>query len=214
MMNRFCVAVFLVAALSGCAALSPDEQDKLVIEHAGATGVSVERTGVLFGSIGFVPRDLSVGAVSMHLRQVDGKGRRFEIFATNKTQHANWRAPDVDTDGQRIWAYSARLPQGRYEITLFGVGGTDARDVHWVHFKPAIPVTVTASGAVYVGRWQVTPATVAPQEPQLRISGSDLVLRDMPEEDQLLLVRRRGTSPIGDLPIDDVLRNMQDPSRI
>src|SRR5688572_26672343 len=127
-MNRFCFAVFLAAALSGCAALAPDERDKLVIEHGGAAGVSVERTGVLFGSIGFAPRDLSISAVSMHLRRLDNKAHRFEIFATNRAQHPNWRAPDVDTDGQRIWAYSARLPQGRYEITLFGVSGADARD--------------------------------------------------------------------------------------
>ena len=212
-MKRLCLGIALVGALWGCAAIAPDEPDKLLIDHGGGATLSIERTGVVFGSIGFAPRDLSMSAISVHLRRIDGKGNRFEIFATNRPQHARWRAPDVDTDGQRIWAFSGNLPEGRYEIAHVAISGTDARDIHWMNFKPAIPVTVTTSGAVYLGRWQYTPAATPAQEPQFRVPGSDLVLRDLPEEDQLLLVRRRGDSPIGHLAIDDVLRNMQEPGR-
>ena len=210
-MNRFCMALCLVGALAGCAGLASGEPDKLVIDHGGPAGVTLERTGVLFGSLGFAPRDLSMSAMSLHLLPVDGKGHRFEIFATNRAQHANWRAPDVDTDAERVWAFSGRLPVGRYEIASAAVSGADARDVHWMKFKPAIPVTVTADGAVYVGRWQFTPPDAPVLGEPMRIPGSDLVMRDTPEEDQLLLVRRRGDSPIGNRVIDDVLRHMFDP---
>lgn len=214
MMNRLALGMVLAAALCGCAALAPDEPDKVLIDHGGGAAVSLERTGVLFGSIGFAPNDLSMSALSVHIRRVDGKGQRFEIFATNRPQHPRWREPDVDTERQRIWAFSGRLPEGRYEIALAGMSGTDAREIHWVNFKPAIPVAVTGGGAVYVGRWQYTPATTPVDEPQLRVPGSDLVLRDTPEEDQVLLVRRRGSSPIGNRMIDHVLRNVRKPGRI
>jgi len=214
MMNRFWAALCLAAALSGCAAPAAVEADKILIDHGGPPGVTLERTGVLFGSIGFAPRDLTMSAMSLHLRSVDGKGRRFEIFATNRTQNANWRTPDVDLDGQRIWAFAGRVPVGRYEIALAAVSGADAREIHWMNFKPSVPVTVSADGAVYLGRWQFTPAGMAVPGDQLRVPGSDLVLRDTPEEDQLLLVRRYGDSPIGQRAIDDVLRNLFDQGRI
>ncbi|MDB5871348.1 MAG: hypothetical protein JWQ07_790 [Ramlibacter sp.] len=214
MMKRRCVMLLLAAALSGCAAITGGEPDKLLIDHGGASGISIERTGVIFGSIGFAPRDLSMSAMSLHLRSVDDKGHRFEIFATNWQQHARWRTPDVDTDDQRIWVFSGRVPAGRYEIALAGLSGADAHEVHWMNFKPAIPVTVSAKGAVYLGRWQFTPAAaqLPENQEQVRIPGSDLVLRDTPDEDQALLARKRGDSPIGKRPIDDVLRDLADRS--
>ena len=214
MMKRYCGTLFLAAALAGCAAVPAEEPETVLIDHGSPTGLTIERTGVLFGSIGFAPRDLSMSALSVHLRSVDGKGRRFEIFATNRPTHAQWRTPDIDTEAQRIWAYSGRVPEGRYEIALVAMSGADARDIHWMNFKQAIPVTVKAGGAVYVGRWQYTPAATPAQPPQMRIPGSDLVLRDLPDEDQLLLVRRRGESPVGNRAIDDVLRNMVEQGRV
>jgi hypothetical protein len=208
MMNRFCIAVSLVAALAGCAVLPVQEQDKVLIDHGGPTGLSVERTGVLFGSIGFAPRDLSMSAMSVHLRSVDGKGHRFEIFATNRPQHAQWRTPDVDTDARRIWAFSGRVPAGQYEIALAALSGANEREIDWMHFKPSIPVTVKADGAVYVGRWQFSPGPTSAKEGAIRLPGSPLVLGDTPDEDQVLLARRLGDSPIGKRPIDDVLRGL------
>ena len=214
MMLRLCSALSLALAIAAAGCAAPvAAPDKVLIDHGGASGLSLERTGVLFGSIGFAPRDLTMSALSVHLRAVDGKGHRFEIFATNRPAHAQWRAPDIDTETQRIWAFSGRVPEGRYEVAMVAMSGADARDIHWMNFKPAIPVTVKAGGAVYVGRWQYTPAGAPAQEPQIRIPGSDLVLRDMPEEDKLLLVRRRGDSPVGNRPIDDVLRNMVEQGR-
>ncbi|MEO5671466.1 MAG: hypothetical protein ABIR26_12300, partial [Ramlibacter sp.] len=204
MMKRFCGTLFFAAVLAGCAAVPADEPEKVLIDHGGPGGLKIERTGVLFGSIGFAPRDLTMSAMSVHLRPVDEKGHRYEIFATNRQQHAQWRTPDVDTEAQRIWAFSGRVPEGRYEIALVAMSGADARDIQWMNFKPTIPVTVKAGGAVYIGRWQYTPSGAPAMEPQIRIPGSDLVLRDMPEEDQLLLVRR--DSPVGNRAIDDVLR--------
>ncbi|MEO5738199.1 MAG: hypothetical protein ABIQ82_12145 [Variovorax sp.] len=215
MLIRICAALAVATALAGCAGLGPEEPDKVIVDHGGPAGVSVERTGVLFGSLAFAPRNLAMSALSLHLRPVDGRGHRFEMFATNQLQHARWRTPDVDTDGQRIWVFAGRVPVGRYEIALAAVSGADLNDVHWMNFKPAIPVTVTQEGAVYIGRWQYSPADAPLSGKQMRVPGSGLVLADTPDEDQLLLARRRGgASPIGHLGIDDVLRNMIDQGRI
>ena len=204
--------MFLVASvvgLAGCAAVSPGEPD-ILIDHGGPPGISlsVERTGVLFGSIGFAPRNLSVSAMSVQLRSLEAKGHLYEVFATNRAQHVYWREPDVDTEAQRLWVFAGRVPAGRYEIAGAGVSGANVREVRWIHFKPAIPVTVTADGAAYLGRWQLSPAVDTPEAPQLRVPGTDWVLRDTPEEDQVILARRRSESPIGHRAIDDVLRDL------
>ena len=210
MVIRFCAAMVLGVVLAGCAAVSTEVPDKVILDQSDTPVVSIERTGLLFGSIGFVPRDQQVSALSVHLRSVDGKARRYEFFVTNRTTHAQWRAPDIDTESQRLWAFHGNVPVGRYEIAQVAFARGNEREVEWLNFKPAIPVTVTAEGAVYLGRWQFTPFN-APRHPeQVRIPGSDLVLRDLPDEDQLLLVRRRGDSPIGQKPIDDVQRNMRE----
>lgn len=205
-MNGSRVVMSLVLALCGCAPLAVEERDRILIDHGGGALVSVEQIGLVFGSIGFVPRDDSMSALSFHLRSTDGKGQRFEIFATNRQRHAYWRAPDVDTEAQRLWVFSGRVPVGRYEIPLAALSGADARDIHFVNFKQPIPVTVTAGGAVYLGRWQYTPPAAQAPGQLFRIPGTSLALRDTPQEDQSLLVRRRGHSPVGNREIDDVLR--------
>ena len=210
MQFRSCAAMVLGVLLAGCAAVTTDAPDKVVLDQSDTPVLSVERTGLIFGSIGFVPRDQNVSALSVHLRSADGKGRRYELFVTNRTTHAQYRAPDVDTESQRLWAFHANVPVGRYEVAQVAFARGNEREVEWLNFRPAVPVNVTAEGAVYLGRWQFTPLRAAQQPGQVRIPGSDLVLRDLPDEDQLLLVRRRGDSPIGNRPIDDVQRNMRE----
>ena len=208
------IAVLVALALSGCAATMTGP-DKVLIEHGSPGVVSLVRTGVVFGSIGVVPRDESISAMSVHLRSLDTKDHRFEFFATNKTDHPRWRVPDVDTGSQRLWAFSGLLPVGRYEIALAAWTGDDIKKINWINFKPSIPVTVTPDGAVYIGRWQFTPLGAKPDETEMRIPGTPLVLRDTPVEDQVILARQRGESPIGKKSIDDVLRKtMQDQGRI
>jgi hypothetical protein len=209
-MKNWRVAALAVLALSGCASTPMTGPDKVLIEHGSPGLVSIVRTGVVFGSIGVAPRDESISAMSVHLRSLDSKDHRFEIFATNRTAHPRWRSPDVDTESQRVWVFSGALPVGRYEIALAAWTGDDIKKINWIHFKPSIPVTVTTDGAVYVGRWQFTPLTATPDESAMRIPGTPLGLRDMPVEDQVILARQRGESPIGKKSIDDVLRKMME----
>jgi hypothetical protein len=206
-MKNWRMAGLVVLALSGCASAPVmTGPDKVLIEHGSAGIVSIVRTGVVFGSIGVAPRDESISAMSVHLRSLEVKDHRFEIFATNRSDHPRWRLPDVDSESQRVWVFSGGLPVGRYEIALAAWTGDDIKKINWINFKPSIPVTVTPEGAVYVGRWQFTPSGAEPGEFELRIPGTPLVLRDMPIEDQVILARQRGESPIGRKAIDDVLR--------
>jgi hypothetical protein len=208
-----CLLVAMAVAISGCAALPAEESEKILIEHGLPSGLTVERTGLVFGSIGFVPRDEAVSAMSFHLRSLDRPGHRFEVFATNRSSHARWRVPDVDSPAQRLWVFSGRVPAGRYEIALAAVSPSDARDIHWINFNPPIPVKVAADGAVYMGRWQFMPPEAALSGAQVRVPGTPLVLRDAPEEDQLLLARKRGGSPLGKREIVDILRELMEQGR-
>ncbi|WP_048441082.1 hypothetical protein [Caenimonas sp. SL110] len=206
-------AIAMGMALGGCATGKTQEAETVLIEHGVKSGVSIERTGLLFGSIGFVPRSETVSALSFHLRSLDNPGYRVEVFATNRATHGRWRTPDIDSESQRLWVFSGNLPVGRYEIALAAVSFVDARDIHWINFKDPIPVDVTTDGAVYVGRWQITPTDVAVVGTQLRVPGTPLLLRDSPDEDQALLARRLGISPIGKRAIVDALRDLMEQGR-
>lgn len=190
------VRFFAAAVLALAAVAHAQDRDPVFIDY-GPRGASPSAlaNGVVMGSIGFAPPMQGLTALSLHFIPLEPGRHKVELFATNRTSHPNWRAPDIDNDEGRIWAFSGSVPQGLYLIRLAGVTGVDSRDILWIELHPSLELEVTAGEALYIGRWQFTMPDVDVPEPKIRVPGQPLVLRDTLGEDKALLQKRGRSVP-------------------
>ncbi len=118
----------------------------------------VESMGMVFGSVGLPRQEAKILAAWVTLSAGPPRYEKIEIHVS-RGFHSHHRPSDHMTDLDQLWTFSGRLPPGQYVIEEAGVrlvGGLDADPLllrRRIAIEPTVPVTVSAGGTVYLGRW-------------------------------------------------------------
>jgi hypothetical protein len=212
------LAVSLLALASPARAL--DQWDAMFDSTLSFTmGVPTEQMGVVFGSIAMVPPSEAVSTLALGLRPL-GQANREIILRASENPLLLGRAPDIKTEGARVWVFSGQLPAGRYEIVRARVCvGMTLRDLLPMPrrakcFEPngpsPVPLVVNAGSTVYVGRWLMNSVPTAPPDPKLTWMPGFVFMTDAYAEDLPVFEAKRkgGTIPHADGPVENPIPSL------